>query len=91
MESNISIAHDFASFTKHLAIRRLRFSLTAIGRTPLFLDKAVSDALQRAFETNEGNLPLLQYSQALLLLQVRIQSGRENYTLLRAIDALDTF
>ena len=34
--------------------------LTAIGRTPpFFSDKAVSDALQRAFETNERNLPLI--------------------------------
>ena len=60
MESNNSIASDFASFTQHLAIRRLRFSLTTIGRTlSFFLDKAVRDALQRAFETNEEHLHLL--------------------------------
>ena len=60
MESNHSIASDFASFTKHLTIRRLRISLTAFGRTlPFFLDRALSDALQRFFETNEGNIPRL--------------------------------
>ena len=34
--------------------------ITAIGCTPpFFLERVVSDALQRGFETNEGNLPLL--------------------------------
>ena len=60
MESNHLIASDFASFTKHLTMRRLRILFTAIGRTPpFFLDRTVSDALQKAFEINEGHLPLL--------------------------------
>ena len=59
MESNNSIASDFASFTKHLAIRRFRISLTAIGCSHFLLDRAVSDALWRVFETNIENLPLL--------------------------------
>ena len=92
MESNNSIASDFASFTKHLALRRLRSSLTAIGRTlPFFLDRAVSDALQRAFETIEGNLPVLPViTNFVIASRSDSEWSRKLYILLRAIDDLDT-
>ena len=93
MESNKSIASDFASFAKHLALRHLRSSLTAIGRTPpFFLDRAVSDAKLRAFEINEGNLPLLPvFTKLVIALRADSEWSWKLYNLMRAIDDLGTF